>query len=180
MTHTTARRTRGRIFAALILAAVTATISATSAFGSPFALHDARAATARFNNLGQAIKAGYGLLPDGAPLHECIMSLTGTGGMGFHYINGGLLDGSVDATTPEALVYAPDGNGNLRLVALEYVVFQSAWEGAGVPSLFGQDFELVPSPNRYDIPAFYELHAWIWERNPSGLFADFNPNVFCG
>jgi hypothetical protein len=37
MTHTTARRTRGRILAALILAAVTATISATTAFATPAA-----------------------------------------------------------------------------------------------------------------------------------------------
>lgn len=180
MTHTnTSRRTRGRMLAAVILAAVTGTVTATAAFGSPSTLNEAHAATARFNSLNQAIKSGYGLLPEGAPLHECIMSLNDTGGMGFHYINGGLLDGTVDATQPEALVYAPDRNGNLRLVAVEYVVFQSAWAGADKPALFGEDFELVPAGNRYEIPAFYELHAWIWEPNPGDLFDDFNPNVSC-
>ena len=175
----TPRRAHGRMLAAVILAAVTATLTATAAFGSPTTLDEARAATARFNSLNQAIKSGYGLLPEGAPLHECIMSLNGIGGMGFHYINGGLLDGSVDASTPEALVYAPDSNGQLRLVALEYVVFQDAWEGAADPVLFGQTFELVPTGNRYAIPAFFELHAWIWEPNPGDLFDDFNPNVSC-
>jgi hypothetical protein len=173
-------RRRGRVLAAVIVAVLTATLTATAAFGSLSTLNEARAATARFNSLNQASKSGYGLLPEGAPLHECIMSLDGTAGMGFHYINGGLLDGTVDATQPEALVYAPDGNGQLRLVALEYVVFQSDWAGSSKPNLFGQDFELVPAGNRYEIPAFYELHAWVWEPNPDGLFADFNPNVSCG
>jgi hypothetical protein len=45
--------------------------------------------------------------------------------------------------------------------------------------LFGQEFELVPAGNRYGIPAFYELHAWIWKFNPLGLFADWNPRVHC-
>lgn len=171
---------RGRMLAAAIMTALIGTMTASVAFGSPSTLNAARAATARFNSLNQAIKAGYGLPPEGVPLHECIMSGDGSAGMGFHYLNGTLLDGSVDSTTPEALVYAPDRNGHLRLVAAEYVVFQAAWNGSDPPRLFGEEFTLVPSPNRYNIPAFFELHAWIWEKNPDGVFADFNPNVSCG
>ena len=26
---------------------------------------------------------------------------------------------------------------------------------------------------------FYELHAWIWRPNPSGIFKDWNPSVTC-
>ena len=44
--------------------------------------------------------------------------------MGYHYINGSLLDTKLDPARPEALVYAPDRWGRLHLVALEYVVFQ--------------------------------------------------------
>lgn len=142
-------------------------------------LSAARAASARFNSVGQAEAAGYGLLPEGAPLHECIESLDGTGAMGFHLINGALLDGTVDAAAPEALVYAPDANGKLKLVALEYVVFEAAWTGPGAPTLFGEEFMYTPSPNRYDIPAFYALHVWLWDDNPSGLFMPFNPGVSC-
>jgi hypothetical protein len=31
------------------------------------------------------------------------------------------------------------------------------------------------------VPAvgFYLTHAWIWKRNPSGMFADWNPLVTC-
>lgn len=36
-------------------------------------------------------------------------------------------DPNEDAATPELLVYQPQENGRLRLVALEYVVLQSAW-----------------------------------------------------
>jgi hypothetical protein len=34
--------------------------------------------------------------------------------------------------------------------------------------------------NRYQIPAFYSLHVWLWQTNPSGTFAAFNPDVSCG
>ena len=157
-----------------------------SAHGQDHARHarltDARAATARFHDVGQATAAGYGQPPAPAPLHECISSFDGTGAMGFHFINGNLLDTEVDATKPEALVYAPDGHGDLHLVALEYVVFQAPWikeHGSAMPTLFGEMFMATGEPNRFDIPAFFSLHVWLWHDNPAGLFAPFNPTVSC-
>jgi hypothetical protein len=142
---------------------------------------DARAGTAPYHRLDAARAAGYDLLTDAAGI-ACIDN-PGVGGMGIHYANGNLVGNpSVDAATPEALVYEPQPNGRLRLVAAEYVVLQSAWEAAGnsgVPTLFGRSFELIPSPNRYGLPAFYELHAWIWKHNPRGMFDDWNPLVSC-
>jgi len=102
--------------------------------------------------------------------------------MGFHFINGSLLDTTVEAAKPEVLVYAPDRSGRLHLVALEYVVFQAPWKAAHgdtVPMLFGQMFMATGEPNRYDIPAFFSLHVWLWKHNPAGLFAPFNPKVSC-
>jgi hypothetical protein len=102
--------------------------------------------------------------------------------MGIHYVNGALVgDGELHATTPEALVYEPQPDGHERLVAVEYVVFQSAWDAAHdhPPQLFGREFELVPAGNRYGLPPFYELHAWLWTHNPSGAFADYSPRVHC-
>jgi hypothetical protein len=102
--------------------------------------------------------------------------------MGIHYVNGGLVgDDAVNPERPEALVYEPARNGRLRLVAAEYIVFQSAWDAthSTPPSLFGEEFELVGSGNRYGIPPFYELHAWLWKHNPSGMFEDWNPRVSC-
>jgi hypothetical protein len=146
-------------------------------------LDTARAATTRFHDLGRATAAGYALPPAGAPLHECIATPDGTAAMGFHYINGDLLDTTVDPRRPEALVYAPDKHGKLKLAALEYVVFQQAWiaeHGSEMPSLFGQMFMATGEPNRYNIPAFFSLHVWLWQDNPAGLFAPFNPDVSCG
>ena len=72
-------------------------------------------------------------------------------------------------------------NGRLRLVALEYVVIKAAWDAthAGPPSLFGRTFNLTLSPNRYGLPPFYSLHAWIWKHNPVDMFAPWNPEVTC-
>jgi hypothetical protein len=140
----------------------------------------ARAATARYHQIAVAEAAGYGLLTDAAGI-ACIDN-PGVGGMGIHYANGTLVgNDSVKATTPEVLVYEPQPNGRLRLVALEYVVFQSAWDAAHTspPALFGHTFELLGAGNRYGLPPFYELHAWVWDNNKSGLFADYNPNVVC-
>ena len=40
-----------------------------------------------------------------------------------------------------------------------------------MPQLYGQMFHKHPT-----LPQ-YVLHAWLWEANPNGMFADFNPNV---
>ena len=173
----TVRIAGSAIGALLISSALVGSVTAGGA-----SLNRARDATEDFRNLNEATEAGYALPPAGVPLHECIWSLDGTGAMGFHYINGSLLDDKISATHPEALVYAPNRNGNLRLVALEYVVFQDAWKakhGNRLPRLFGQKFMATGAPNRYDIPAFYSLHVWLYKNNPSGLFAPFNPTVSC-
>jgi hypothetical protein len=165
--------------AALVLAISQVAIVAAAADGE---LQAARAASARFNSLGQAADAGYGPLPAGVPLHDCIAALDGSGAMGFHWLDGALLDTTLDPAQPEVLVFAPDGQGNLKLAALEYVVFQEPWiaeHGAAVPELFGRPFDVVGFPNRYEIPAFYALHVWLWESNPDGIFSPFNPAVSC-
>ena len=69
----------------------------------------------------------------------------------------------------------------MNLLGVEYLVIAEAWDAAhdAPPVLEGQMFNLVGSPNRYGIPAFYELHVWAWRSNTAGLFADFNPKVSC-
>jgi hypothetical protein len=70
--------------------------------------------------------------------------------------------------------------GLRRLLGVEYVVFVADWgEDRDPPVLFGHEFHLVDSPNRYGLPPFYELHAWIWRHNPSGTFKDWNPRIDC-
>jgi len=102
--------------------------------------------------------------------------------MGQHFVKGDLVgDPAVDALRPEVLVYEPLRGGGYRLVAVEYVTFQEAWDAthATPPELFGETFHAVGAGNRYGLPPFYALHAWIWQPNPSGMFADWNPSVSC-
>ena len=162
---------------------VAASGASASSVGSDLAA--ARSATAAFHRVASAEAAGFGRLPAPAPLHECIDEdvdlddQDGTPAMGIHWINGGRLDGTVDASEPEVLVYEPTASGRLRLVALEYVVFEADWHGADPPSLFGHEFMHVDAPNRYDLPPFYALHAWAWKHNPDGTFVNMNPTVSC-
>lgn len=138
------------------------------------------AATVRYFDIATARKTGYAPLADAQGI-QCIAQ-PGSGAMGVHYVRGDLVgDPSENPLTPEALVYEPVRGGGLRLVALEYVVIQSAWDAthSSPPSLFGHEFMAVDASNRYGLPPFYALHVWLWKFNPSGLFADYNPNVTC-
>src|SRR2546430_1534147 len=145
-------------------------------------LNAARAATARFHQLDAADAAGYKILVRDQAGITCITS-PDVGVMGIHYANGlALGDAVLDPAKPEALVYQPLPDGKLRLVAAEYIVFQGAWLQAGNtagPTLFGQPLKLIPMGNRYGLPPFYEIHAWIWQHNPSGMFKDWNPSGSC-
>jgi hypothetical protein len=179
----TMTRRRSRLATALVAVALGSLFIG----GSTLARSDlssVRAATARFHSLNQAARGGYGPFPAGVPLHECIASFDNSGAMGIHYVNGGLLDNTLDANHPEVLVYAPDAGGKLHLAALEYVIFQDAWredhpDPNDMPMVLGQEMMPVGFPNRYEIPAFFALHVWLWQSNPSGLYAPFNPNVSC-
>ena len=44
---------------------------------------------------------------------------------------------------------------------------------AAPPVLFGQEFK------QNDTFQLWGLHAWVWENNPSGVFANWNPRVAC-
>ena len=38
---------------------------------------------------------------------------------------------------------------------------------------------LTPADNRFGLPAFYSLHAWVWKHNPRGVLDMWNPKVRC-
>jgi hypothetical protein len=93
------------------------------------------------------------------------------GGMGFHYGKTKLIDGNVSVEEPELLLYEPQKNGRLQLVAVEYIVPLTA--SATPPRLFNRDFKVNAAFG------IWALHAWVWKENPSGMFADWNPKVNC-
>jgi hypothetical protein len=133
-----------------------------------------RNATRQFQDVNAAVSAKY------QPLFGCV---TGPdhGAMGIHYINLALYgDGEIAASTPEALIYEPS-SGGLRLVGVEYIVDATTWlaHHSAPPALEGQAFQLVSSPNRFGLPAFFELHVWAWRKNPAGAYVDWNNHVTC-
>ena len=140
-------------------------------------------ATARFHSIGLAERAGYqlGYIPPFL-LDGCITHPTDPtqGAMGFHWFHHDKIhDIEVDPLRPEAMVYAPRGEGKLRLAAVEWVVPKGLWEaehgvGAAPPTVLGHEMHILN-------PAlgWYVAHAWVWKFNPSGVFADWNPNVDC-
>jgi len=164
--------------AALAVAAMLATASAAPAGQS--SAGKVRSANAKYQRLAVAKKAGYGLLRDAKGI-ACIDN-PGVGGMGVHYVKKALVgDGKVNLLTPEALVYDPDAKGHKRLVAIEYVVIKKDWDAhhSSRPKLYGRTFELIKADNRYGLPPFYELHAWLFKNNSRGMFNDWNPLVKC-
>ena len=123
-------------------------------------------ANSRFKDVAVAVSEGYAPIP-------CASGVEG-GAMGIHYVNKTYLgDDAVDIARPEAVLYEPMADGKLALVAVEYISLK------GPASLDGQLFSFTNAPNRYGLPAFYELHVWAWKDNPKGPFSDNNPNVSC-
>ena len=133
-----------------------------------------RQATVQFKDVDKAEKAGYALL------HGCV-SGPQEGAMGIHFANGDLVgDGKLDVQHPEALLYEPK-DGKLNIVGVEYIVIAADWDAKSKtpPVLMGQLLNYSGAPNRFGIPAFYELHVWAGKTNPNGMFADWNPRVSC-
>jgi hypothetical protein len=135
-----------------------------------------RRATARFRDINVATGEGW---IQGTP---CV-SGPNSGAMGVHFILSARIgDGVVNGSEPEALIYEPLANGSLRLVGVEFIVLAADWAAqnpTGAPAVDGHLMNYVGQPNRYGLPAFYELHVWAWERNPEGTFADWNTQVTC-
>ena len=133
-----------------------------------------REATGQFINVNAATAAGY------QPFLGCV-SGPDHGAMGNHYVNGALVGtGVLDASRPQVLIYEAS-NGGLQLVGVEFVVIAAPWLAShnSPPVLEGQSFLFVDSPNRYGLPAHFELHVWAWRENPNGAFVDWNNKVTC-
>jgi len=146
---------RSKVAAGAIAVAAVATsigVDVATASSGQDDLAAVRAATARYHDLDAAIGDGY------TNFDLCFDS------MGEHFGRPSAIgDGTLDATAPEALVYAHIGN-RLQLVAVEYVSTEPG-EVLGTPLHFNPTVGL------------WVLHAWVWKHNPDGVHADFNPNV---
>ncbi len=127
-----------------------------------------RVATAPFRDLAAAQAAGY---PTSTP--ACLSNAT-AGGMGHHYVKRDIVDAQLDLEHPEILLYAPDGKGKQKLVAVEYIIpYRILPRESEAPRILGQALRQGD-----DLKLWY-LHVWAWQENPAGLFANWNPAVKC-
>ncbi|PXY00565.1 hypothetical protein CR157_05665 [Halomonas sp. LBP4] len=163
-------------------------------------IESVRAATLRFEDVNVALAEGY--LPD--PSGQCVTAeVEGMpaelGAMGIHYLRPDLLgltvttprvDGTgthTDFANPAILLYEPQEDGSLVLVAVENLVFLKAWEAAGnggPPTLAGRtwnymvDDPTTPADEAHHFEAHYDQHLWFRD-NPNGSLEPFNPTVTC-
>jgi len=165
-------------------------------------LAEVRSATERFRDVKVAVAEGY--LRD--PFNMCdsaemMGKPAALGAMGVHYFRPDLLGITeppsprvngvgthTDFRQPAILIYEPQKDGSMELVAVENLVFKAAWRAAGhsePPTFHG-----VPYDSMQDDPAtsideahmfepHFDRHVWIYRDNPSGVFTPFNPAVSC-
>jgi hypothetical protein len=131
-----------------------------------------RNATQQYQDVTKVTAAGY------SPVLGCV-SGSDHGAMGIHYVNGSLINGPIDPTQPQALIYEPQSNGELKLVGVEFIILASALPPNSAPQVEGHLMLYIDGPNRYGLPAFFELHVWAWRDNPQGPFVDWNDHVTC-
>lgn len=180
--------------------AISATARTTAAPADP-TIATIRAATARYRSLKAALADGY--VRD--PMNMCVTPAdegqpTWLGAMGVHFFRPDLLginatsprvSGSgthTDFTRPGVLIYDPQADGSMKLVAVENLVFEKAWRDAGhttPPEYAGrQYFHMIDNPNTpadeaHGFAPHYELHIWTELRNPTGTYMEWNPDATC-
>jgi hypothetical protein len=165
-------------------------------------LEELRALTERYRDVNVAIADGYVRDPSNTcETADMVGRDRADGVMGIHYAHMGRLgvtappnpkvDGNgihTDFRAPSVLIYEPQADGSLELVAVENLVFIKAWEAAGhkaPPSYLGNVFNRMeddPSTEADEAHHFaphYDLHVWLYRENPRGMFTQFNPAASC-
>ena len=195
------------MFAAILSAgafaapASAATSETTPGPGEP-TLAQVRQATERFQDVSVALAEGYIRDPfDICDTAELMGRPASLGAMGIHFFRPDLLgitappsprvNGTgthTDFLKPSILIYEPQADGSLALVAVENLVFAAAWKAAGhdqPPSFHGVPYDSMvddpstPLDEAHMFEPHFDRHVWIYRDNPNGVFTPFNPAVSC-
>ena len=161
-----------------------------------------RKATERFQDEKVALAEGYVREPSNmCDTAEMMGRPAKLGAMGIHYFRPDLLGITAppnprvsgtgthtDFTRPSILIYEPQADGSMKLVAVENLVFKKAWEAAGhkaPPSFQGVPWDRMEDDPKTKVDEahmfepHYDRHVWLYRDNPNGMYAQFNPNVSC-
>lgn len=194
-------------------AIVLATAAATASLVLPAAADDSpgpgeptlaevRTATEKYQDVKVALAEGF--IRDPSNMCETADMMgrpAADGAMGVHYFRPDLLgitappnprvngNGThTDFHTPAILIYEPQADGNMQLVAVENLVFQASWAAAGhdePPTFHGvpydtmQDDPATATDEAHMFEPHYDRHVWLYRENPNGVFKPFNPAVSC-
>ena len=165
-------------------------------------LAEVRQATERFQDVNVALAEGYIRDPfNMCETAEMMGRPAADGAMGIHFFRPDLLgitappsprvDGNgthTDFRRPSILIYEPQADGSLQLVAVENLVFAAAWHAAGhaaPPTFHGVPYDLMkddpntPLDEAHMFAPHYDRHVWIYRDNPNGVFTPLNPAVSC-
>lgn len=165
-------------------------------------LDEVRSLTDRFRDVNVALAEGY--IRDPANMCDTADMMgrpAALGAMGIHFFRPDLLGISAppnprvsgngthtDFRQPSILIYEPQADGSLELVAVENLVFDKAWQAAGkgdFPSFQGQSYNAMADDpataidEAHNFEPHHDLHIWLYRKNPHGTFAQFNPAVSC-
>jgi len=185
----------------LILAAFAGVAIAAPAPGEPD-LAEVRKLTERFRDVKVALAEGYIRDPfDLCDSAEMMGKPAILGAMGVHYFRPDLVgvteppnprvngNGThTDFRRPSILIYEPQADGSMQLVAVENLVFQASWHTTGAkgpPTFHGLAWDVMaddpdtPIDEAHMFAPHYDRHVWIYRDNPNGVFTPFNPNVSC-
>ena len=132
------------VIAALFVVSISNTAIAQEKKAKEPTLEEIRTATSKYKDVNVALAEGY--IAD--PMNICEMATmmgrpAEEGGMGIHYFRPDLLgitateprvDGvgtHTDFKQPAVLLYEPQADGSMELIAVENLVFAKAWHAAG-------------------------------------------------
>lgn len=165
-------------------------------------LAEVRQETERFRDVRVALAEGYVRDPmNMCETAEMMGRPASEGGMGIHFFRPDLLGITAppsprvsgagthtDFRRPGVLIYEPQADGSLELIAVENLVFADAWKAAhgdarptfhGVPYDAMADDPATPTDEAHNFAPHFDRHVWIYRENPNGVFTPFNPAVSC-
>jgi hypothetical protein len=101
-------------------------------------------------------------------------SIHGHGAMGYHHVNRALMDAEIEVERPEILLYERLDDGRYVFNGVEYILLYRFWPGDSIPPTV-----LGRTMLRDEDRSYWYLHVWTVRHNPSGIFADWHPQVRC-
>jgi hypothetical protein len=165
-------------------------------------LDEVRTVTEKYKDVKVALAEGYIRDPfDLCETADMMGKPVEAGAMGVHYFKPELVGvtsppnprvagngGHTDFRNPAVLIYEPQADGSLELVAVENLVFDKGLAEAGKsdpPTFHGVAYDHMaddpPTPldEGHMFESHYDRHVWVHRENPNGVFTPFNPAVSC-